>query len=93
MSRRILQLFSLVLLCLAFGCSSQAGPPVVNIDEHHGNLRAAQQHIVEAWRLIGEAQYDNHSRLGGHAGRAKELLAEADAELRAAADVANEHKR
>ncbi|MBB4864751.1 hypothetical protein HNP46_003623 [Pseudomonas nitritireducens] len=92
MPRHVLQLACLTVLCLAFGCSSQAGPPQVDIGERHGNLRAAQEHIVQAWRLIGEAQYDNNSKLGGHAGRARQLLAEADAELRAAADVANEHE-
>jgi hypothetical protein len=78
-------------LCAALvACVSAAQGPVVNIGDRHGNLRQAQVHIVEAYRLIGEAQRDNDSRLGGHAGRAKELLNDADAELRQAADVANE---
>jgi hypothetical protein len=78
----------------AFGCATMAQQaPYVDIGPRHGNLRAAQEHIVEAWRLVGEAQYDNDSRLGGHAARAKELLREANDELRMAADVANEHER
>ncbi len=46
---------------------------------------------MQAYDVIDRAQYDSHSRLGGHAACAKELLAQADAELRAAADVASEH--
>jgi len=78
-----------------FGCATMAqqGSPYVDIGYRHGNLRNAQQHIVQAWQMIGDAQYDNNSRLGGHAARAKELLTEANEELRLAADVANEHER
>jgi hypothetical protein len=79
---------------LAFGCATQAQQgPVVNIGERHGNLRDAQSHLVEAYRLIGDAQRANNDRLGGHAQRARELLTQADAELRQAADVANEDRR
>jgi hypothetical protein len=35
------------------------------------------------------SQHDNHGQLGGHAQHAKDLLVQADAELRAAADVSN----
>jgi hypothetical protein len=64
--------------------------PVVNIDPHrHGNLAAAQGYIVDAYQRIQNAQSANHGQLGGHAQRAKELLTQADAELRLAADVAN----
>jgi len=65
--------------------------PVVNIDSHrHGNLAAAQGYIVNAYQRIQRAQSANHGELGGHAQRAKDLLTQADAELRLAADVANE---
>lgn len=68
----------------------QQQQPVVNIDPHrHGNLAAAQGYIVDAYQRIQNAQSANHGQLGGHAQRAKELLTQADAELRLAADVAN----
>jgi len=78
-----------------FGCATMAqqGAPYVDIGYRHGNLRNAQEHIMQAWQLVSNAQVDNDSRLGGHAGRAKELLSEANEELRLAADVANEHGR
>ena len=75
---------------MMFGCASQADQPEVDIGNRHGNLRNAQEHIVQAWRLVGEAQRDNNGHLGGHAERAKELLSQANEELRAAADSAND---
>ncbi|WP_312236743.1 hypothetical protein [Stenotrophomonas sp.] len=89
---RILRPISLALV-LAVAGASQAQQPTVNIGERHGNLRAAQEHIVQAYQLIGVAQQDNDSRLGGHAGRARELLIQADQELRQAANVANNNGR
>lgn len=51
------------------------------------------QEMDAGWRLVGEAQRDNDSRLGGHAARAKDLLSQANDELRLAADTANENER
>ena len=65
--------------------------PVVNIGTKHGNLRAAQEYIVNAYGKIDEAQKDNRDQLGGHAEKAKQHLSEADAELREAASYAESH--
>lgn len=79
---------------LAYGCATQAQQgPVVDIGNRHGNLRQAQENIVQAWQLVSRAQEMNDSRLGGHAANAKHLLEQANDELRLAADVANEHER
>jgi hypothetical protein len=67
--------------------------PVVNIGNQHGNLRSAQGYIVSAYQKINRAQQDNQDQLGGHAQRAKELLIQADMELRLAANVANSEGR
>jgi hypothetical protein len=67
--------------------------PVVNIGNNHGNLRRAQQSIVSAYQSISSAQADNDGQLGGHAARAKELLVQADQELRLAANVSNAEGR
>ena len=82
-------------LRLVLGCSGAliAQQPVVDIGNRHGNLRAAQQYIQAAWQRIDSAQADNNYNLGGHAGRAKDLLVQADEELRLAANVANQHER
>jgi hypothetical protein len=78
---------------LALAGVAQAQEPVVNIGERHGDLRTAQEHIVQAYQLIGAAQQNNDDRLGGHAGRARQLLIQADAELRQAANSANNNGR
>lgn len=71
-----------------------AQSPVVNIDPyHHGNLAAAQSSIVSAYQSINRAQQANDDQLGGHAQRAKDLLVQADQELRLAANVANSEGR
>jgi hypothetical protein len=67
--------------------------PVVNIGTRHGNLRNAQGYIVNAYQKIERAQQANQGQLGGHAQRAKELLIQADEELRLAANVANAEGR
>jgi hypothetical protein len=67
--------------------------PMVNISRRHGNLRDAQSCIVQAFQKVNRAQRANQGQLGGHAQRAKELLIEADAELRRAADVSNAEGR
>lgn len=58
---------------------------------HHEDLAAAQRLIRDAYDKISAAQEANHSDLGGHAKRAKELLDEAGHELGLAADFANQN--
>lgn len=83
---------ALALCCaVSLGAASFAQEPPVNVGEHHGNMRAAQELIRQAWQKVNEAQQDNHYNLGGHAGRAKELLSQASEEIRLSADAANEH--
>jgi len=81
---------SAVCLALASRAIMFAQGPVVNIGRRHGNLQAAQQYIVSAYQRIENAQRANDGQLGGHAQRAKDLLTQADEELRLAANVANE---
>lgn len=92
---QVSRLLSPALLCgamLVIG-AAQAQQPVVNIGERHGNLRGAQEHIVQAYQLIADAQRANDDRLGGHAAKARQLLIQADQELRLAADAANHGDR
>lgn len=65
----------------------------MNISNRHGNLRSPQADIVNAYQKIDRAQAANQGQLGGHAQRAKDLLAQADSELRQAANVANAEGR
>jgi hypothetical protein len=88
-------LLSSVALGAAFSLGAmvtpQGGPPPVDVGERHGNMRAAQQLIQQAWIKVDSAQRDNNYNLGGHAGRAKELLAQASSEIKQSAEDANHH--
>jgi hypothetical protein len=68
--------------------------PETNIDPaRHSNLAAAQHHIAEAIEKIDAAQSANKDELGGHAEKAKQLLAEASRELKEAANYADQHRK
>ncbi|MFY9754232.1 MAG: hypothetical protein WBS18_03165 [Candidatus Acidiferrales bacterium] len=94
-------MFKKTLLCnvALFAALVSAGvilaqAPVVNIDHHrHPSLAAAQEHVVQAYQAADQAQAAHKDELGGHAEKAKDLLAKADAELRAAASYADQHGR
>lgn len=72
--------------------ASFAQEPVRDISSsRHGNLAAAQQLVQQAFDRITAAQQANEFDLGGHAGKAKELLRQANQELKLAAETANRH--
>lgn len=85
--------FKLALLAVAAtvaACAVSAQVPVQDIDPaRHGNLAAAQRLVVQAFERLSDAQHANDDRLGGHAGRAKELLRGANEEIKLAAESAN----
>lgn len=84
-----------VALCvvLAPGSAMFGQGPAQNINPNrHPNLAAAQASITHSYRRIEAAQGANRGRLGGHAERAKQLLAQASNELKMAAEYAN-HRR
>jgi len=65
-----------------------------NVSPHrHPNLAAAQRLIDQAIGRIDAAQQANEFDMGGHAAKAKELLAHANEEIKQAAEEANEHRR
>lgn len=82
-----------IALALASSIYVLAQAPSVDISTRHGNLRAAQQNIVSAYQQIEQAQQHNDGQLGGHAQRAKDLLSQANQELRQAANVSNSEGR
>jgi len=91
MIKRLLMVSIAICVAFALGAVVFAQRPPVNVGERHGNMRAAQQLIQQAWEKIDAAQQDNNYNLGGHAGRAKDLLNQATEEIRLAADAANSH--
>jgi len=71
-------------------CAASAQMPMQNIDpQRHGNLAAAQNLVVQAFERLSDAQVANNYQLGGHVERAKELLRQANEEIKLAAETAN----
>jgi hypothetical protein len=94
------KLSTLALMGLMAGAPSiiSAAPPqkkpVQNISaKKHPNLARAQKQVDMAFNSITAAQQANEWDLGGHAAKAKELLDQANNELKKAAEVSNaDHK-
>ena len=57
--------------------------------QRHPNIAAAQRLVDQAFKRITDAQRANEWDLGGHAEKAKQLLDQANAELKQAAEAAN----
>ena len=81
------------VLLLVIACTQQpsfAQQPAQNIaPRRHGNLAAAQELSRQAFDKLTAAQQANEFDMGGHAARAKELLRQANAEMKLAAQAAN----
>ena len=78
-------LLAAALLCAAIGIAQQ---PPQNVDaKQHPNLAAAQKLCDEAYQKVIAAQQANNRDMGGHAEKAKQLLAEASQELKQAASA------
>jgi len=78
---------------IAGGVTIAQGPPERNINPgRHPNLAAAQRLVDQAYNRIVAAQQANEWDMDGHAQRAKELLDQANRELKAAAEAANRHR-
>lgn len=68
--------------------------PVNNINAHrHPNLAAAQRLTDQAYNKIMAAQQANEFDMDGHAQKAKDLLDQANRELKQAAEMANKDKK
>jgi hypothetical protein len=79
------------ILSAALFCGvALAQEPVQDINKSvHPVLAAAQQHVVEANRNVEAAQKDNRYDMQGHAEKARDLLVQANLELKAAAQAAD----
>ena len=68
-------------------------PPRNVSPRRHPNLAAAQRFLDQAFQKITAAQEANEFDMQGHAQKAKELLSEANKELKEAAEAANRNRR
>ena len=88
-----IKLLSCAAILSLFAASALA-KPADNVSRHrHPNLAAAQHLATQAFEKVVAAQRANEFDLGGHAQKAKDLLDEANRELKAAAEVSNEEHR
>ena len=79
---------------LLIGGIALAQRPVRNISgARHPNLAAAQRLSRQAWQRVVDAQQANEWDMQGHAQKAKELLDQANNELKLAAQAANRNAR
>ena len=80
----------LVLALLGVGLVYAQERPVDNINpQMHPHLAKAQRLCNQAYNALVEAQGANDFDMEGHAAKAKELLAEASRQMKAAALAAN----
>jgi hypothetical protein len=89
-----LNIFTVAALAVALLCSGYlfGQRPEHDISgRRHPNLAAAQQLVDRAFQRIVQAQQANEWDLNGHAQKAKELLDQANHELKEAAESSNEH--
>ena len=79
-------------LALAAVAASVLAAPANNVSSsRHPNIAAAQHLATQAYEKIVAAQKANEYDLGGHAAHAKELLEQANNELKLAAEASNAH--
>jgi F0F1-type ATP synthase membrane subunit b/b' len=94
MNRKTFYLAGALAVGLTFVGLAFAQRPVTDINpSRHSNLAAAQEHVVQAYDKVVEAQKENKDELGGHAEKAIELLDQANRELKAAAEFADHNHK
>lgn len=84
----------LVAASLLAGGVAIAQKPAQNVNPNrHPNLAAAQRLSEQAYQKIAAAQQDNEWDMEGHAQKAKDLLDQANQQLKLAAQYANKNKK
>jgi hypothetical protein len=87
---KTIQVFTVICTLVLFCGLTLAQDPVVNIDPKvHYNLYQAQSLVVQANHYVAEAQKINNDDMQGHAEKARDLLVQANKELKAAAQAAD----
>ncbi len=90
MRRNLLVRSALAAVLLFTGVSIAQKKPAQNVSpKKHPNLAAAQRLSAQAYQKVTAAQQANEWDLAGHAQKAKELLDQANEELKKAAEVSN----
>ena len=94
MRRNVLVTFVLSLALLLTGVMFAQKKPDRNVSgKRHPNIAAAQRLSSQAYQRIVDAQNANEWDLAGHAQKAKQLLEEANDELKKSAEISNINHR
>ncbi|HEV2111033.1 MAG TPA: hypothetical protein VGT99_06750 [Gammaproteobacteria bacterium] len=81
-----------IILAVVLGALLGAGV-MAYAKPKHPNLAAAHNLVLKAIDRLDAAQKANEFDLGGHAAKAKDLLAQAEGEIKQATEEANENKK
>jgi F0F1-type ATP synthase membrane subunit b/b' len=85
---------AVVALALISGGVALAQKPVNNVSgKRHPNLAAAQRLSQQAFEKITAAQQANEWDMEGHAAKAKDLLDQANQQLKQASEAANKNHK
>jgi hypothetical protein len=88
MRKTLLSVLAFMFLCTGMVFAQKK--PAQNVSpKRHPNLAAAQRLSAQAYQKVIAAQQANEWDLGGHAQKAKELLDQANQELKQAAETSN----
>lgn len=80
-----------IILAVVLGALLGAGA-MAYAGGRHPNLNEAHKLVVKAMDKLDAAQKANEFDLGGHAAKAKDLLTQAEAEIRQAKEASNGKK-
>lgn len=81
-------------LAILAGGTLAAQTPANNVSASaHPNLAAAQRLVTQAFQKLTAAQRANHMDMKGHAAKAKQLLIQANQEIKLAAEIANQNHK
>lgn len=80
------------MFVMGFSGAAMAKPKVDVSARKHPNIAAAQKLAKQAFDKVTAAQKANEYDMDGHAAKAKDLLEQAAAELKLAAEAANTNK-
>jgi hypothetical protein len=93
MTKKFWVVVVLVFALLCTGLLFAQKKPAENVSpRRHPNLAAAQRLTAQAYQKIVAAQQANEWDMGGHAQKAKELLDQANNEIKQAAESSNRNK-
>lgn len=94
MKRNLFVRLVLVFALLVSGLAFAQKKPAQNVSpKRHPNLAAAQRLTAQAFQKVTAAQQANEWDMDGHAAKAKDLLDQANNELKQAAEAANKNKK